>query len=39
MDSEKYDRKMEYEFSMGIFIWMLASFALWIVLLLLFIIL
>lgn len=39
MDSEKYDHEMEYEPSMGIVIWIMVSFALWIALLLLFIIL
>ena len=39
MNSENDDQKMEYEPSMGIVIWMVAGFALWIVLLLLFIIL
>ena len=39
MYSENDDHKMEYEPSMGIVIWMVAGFSLWIVLLLLFIIL
>jgi len=39
MYSENDDQKMENEPSMGIVIWMVAGFSLWIVLLLLFIIL
>jgi hypothetical protein len=39
MDLENDDQKMEYEPSMGIVIWMMVALALWIVLLLLFIIL
>jgi|GEM_PF-2410644 len=39
MDWENDDRKIEYEPSMAIVIWMMVGFALWIVLLLLLIIL
>ncbi len=39
MDWENDDRTIEYEPSMAIVIWMMVGFALWIVLLLLFIIL
>ena len=39
MYSENDDQKMEHEPSMGIVIWMVPGFSLWIVLLLLFIIL